>query len=52
MEEQFFKYFREYIQNNKNKDYGLFEITNNAILYSMEKMGLKEENLGEKEINP
>jgi hypothetical protein len=39
MEEQFFKYFREYIQNNKNKDCGLFETTNNAILYSMEKLG-------------
>jgi hypothetical protein len=43
MEEQFFKYFREYIQNNKNKDCGLFETTNNAILYSMEKLGLKQQ---------
>ena len=33
-------YYAEYIQNNKNKGLNLFELTNGAIIYCMEKLGL------------
>lgn len=33
-------YYAEYIQNNKNKGLDLFELTNGAILYCMDKLGL------------
>lgn len=34
------KYYAEYIQNNKDKGYDLFTLTNNAIIYCIDKLGL------------
>lgn len=44
-------YYAEYIQNNKNKELNLFDLTNGAILYCMEKLGFKYSSLEKEESN-